>query len=61
MNRRKREQAERDRTRKAALAALAKLSRRLADEMKQRIASIPDDVWKAAEENDKVRNISASP
>jgi len=61
MNRRKREQAERDRTRKAALAALAKLSRRLTDEMKQRIESIPDDVWKAAEENDKVRNISASP
>ena len=61
MNRRTREQAERDRTRKAALAALAKLSRRLADEMKQRIESIPDDVWKAAEENDKVRNISASP
>lgn len=52
MTRKQRERAERDRTRKAAEAALAKMSKRLADEMRQRIESIPDDVWKAAEEKE---------
>jgi len=52
MNRRQREKAERERTQRAATRRLAALHKQQDSEVIERIKSIPDDMWRAAEEED---------
>ena len=53
--RRQRERAERERTVKAGLRVIARLSRRESVELRQRAASISNDIWQAAEKRDTTR------